>query len=120
MTTKRNEDPAAVAVQVYTGPGVAIDALAYATDRFGVLQQYAYRPITGITVRVTRPRDTATPGLVRVGANLSVGDRLLRAQGTGPNLVRAVDEAFERLRRQLTDLPHGRRGDHVPHHRAAH
>lgn len=118
MTSNQNTD--VVPVEVHAGPGVASTTLTYVIHRFGALQQYAPRPITRISVRVTRPRDTTTPGLLRVGAGLSIGDRLLRAEGVGNSVISAVDLACDRLRRQLSNLPHGRRGDYVPHHQAAH
>ena len=118
MTSNQNTD--IVPIEVYAGPGVAPTTLTYVTHRFGALQQFAPRPITRVDVRVTRPRDTTTPGVLRVGASLSIGDRLLRAEGVGNSVASAVDLAYDRLRRQLVNLPHGRRGDYVPHHRAAH
>jgi ribosome-associated translation inhibitor RaiA len=103
-------------VQVQVGPGVAPSLLEYASDRLRGLQRYAPRAISRIEARVSKPRDTGMPGAVLVRATLTVGNHVLRAHATTPAVRSALDAVCDRLRRQLTDLPHGRRGDYVPHH----
>ena len=98
-------------MDVQTGPGVAADAVAYTADRLRGLERFAPRPITAIHAWVTKPRDTVTPGNVVVRVSLSVGNHVLRARGDTSNLRSSLDVACDRLRRRLTDLPHGQRGD---------
>ncbi|HYS39853.1 MAG TPA: HPF/RaiA family ribosome-associated protein [Pseudonocardiaceae bacterium] len=120
MNTEQHTEAGTTNVELSIGPGVAPDAMAYVADRLGGLAHVAPRAIDAIRVRVTRPRDTTAPGLIQVAATLATGNNLLRARGSSTNLRSVMDVVCDRLRRQLTDLPHGRRGDHVPHHRPAH
>ncbi len=120
MNIEQNVAAVAAKVEVSVGPGVAPDAITYVVDRLGGLERFAHRAIDTIRIRVTRPRNTTTPRLLQIGATIATGDHVLHARGSSTNLRAAVDAVCDRLRRQLTDLPHGRRGDHVPHHHPAH
>jgi len=113
-----SEEPAdeSTEVQVQTGPGVAPGIAEYTDHRLRALQRYAPRTISRIEVWVTKPRTTAAPVAVAVRAALTVGTRVLRAHAATPDLRSSLDVVCDRLRRQLTALPHGQRGDYVPHH----
>ncbi|HEY3610629.1 MAG TPA: HPF/RaiA family ribosome-associated protein [Pseudonocardiaceae bacterium] len=117
MNTEHDADTAPVQVDIQVGPGVAPDAMTYVADRLRGLGRFAPHAIDMIRARVAKPRDTMTPGLLHVRATVALGDRVLRAQGASTSLRAAVDVVCDRLRRRLADLPHGQRGDYVPHHR---
>jgi ribosomal subunit interface protein len=102
-------------VTVHGGPGVAPGVLEYVTERLGSLEKYAPRPITAVHANVTRTRDANRREAIEVRASLSVGNHVLRLHEAAANVGRALDTVHDRLRRQLADLPHGRRGDYVPH-----
>lgn len=104
-------------VTVHSGPGVAPGTLEYVSERLGSLERYAPRPIIAIHATVTKPKDTNQKNAIEVRASLSVGNHVLRSHEVAANLRTALDIVLDRLRRQLAELPHGRRGDHVPHHK---
>ncbi|HVV19037.1 MAG TPA: HPF/RaiA family ribosome-associated protein [Pseudonocardiaceae bacterium] len=111
MTITRNETQ----VTVQIGPGVGPDTIEYVRQRLDALNRFAPRPIREIRATVTKPRDAKQPHAVELRASLAVGNHVLRSHEVGPGIRTAVDVVCDRLRRQLVDLPHGRRGDHVPH-----
>jgi len=111
---ERNEQ---ASVTIHSGPGMAPGTLEYVSERLGPLEKYAPRPITAIDATVTKTRDSNQKHAIEVRASLSVGNHVLRSHEVSPNLRTALDTVQDRLRRQLAELPHGRRGDHVPHHK---
>lgn len=106
-------------VHVEVGHGLAPNAATYVADRLRELVELAHRPVESMSATVTLVTHRAAQREVGVRAALAVGHRTVRAEGAGTNLRAAVDLVSDRLRRQLADLPHGRRGDYVPHHTAA-
>lgn len=106
------------ATTVRTGPGVAADAITYVTRRLLGLSRYAPRPIDAIDATVTRPHDRTRSHTVEVRATLTLGRRVLRVRQTATDLRTATDQVYDRLQRRLGDLPHGSRGDYVPHRKA--
>lgn len=111
----RVESTARPATTVRTGPGVAPDAMTYVQERLLDLEHYAPRPIDTIDATVNRPRDRKHPNAVEVRATLSLGRHVLRVRTSKANLRAALDDVYDRLQRQLTELPHGNRGDYVTH-----
>ncbi|HEX5403316.1 MAG TPA: HPF/RaiA family ribosome-associated protein [Pseudonocardiaceae bacterium] len=119
MTTDHDDDTAVAppAVSVRLAPGVAVDALDYVRVRLSSLAKYAPGPITTMDATVARRRDAAHAHVVVVRASLTVGGHVLQAHAAEANLRASLDEVCDRLCRQLTELPHGRRGDYVRHRR---
>lgn len=103
---------------VRTGPGVAADAITYVTRRLLDLSRYAPRPIDAIDATVSKPHHRARSRTVEVRATLTVGRLVLRVRQTAADLRTATDDVYDRLRRRLAELPHGSRGDYVPHRKA--
>lgn len=109
MSTEILDD---VPITVQSGPGVAPGTLEYVRERLGSLGRYAPRPITAIHASVVQAQRLG----IEVRASVSVGNHVVRSHEIAPNLRAALDVVNDRLRRQLAELPHGKRGDHVPHH----
>lgn len=105
---------------VQVGPGIAPDVIDYVRERLGALEKYAPRPVAAISATVTRQHDSKQRHAVEVRASLTIGDHVLRSHEVTESTRASLDVVCDRLRRQLTELPHGSRGDHVPHRRNSH